>query len=68
VPAAALCTRSGSRGVFVADAGVARFRALKTGIEGDGIVQVVEGLADNDRVVVDGNAFLEDGQRVNVGE
>jgi HlyD family secretion protein len=68
LPVAAICSRSGSRGAFVVDAGVARFRALKTGIEGDATIQVVEGLAEDDRVVVEGNAFLEDGQRVSVGE
>ncbi|MCX7029071.1 MAG: efflux RND transporter periplasmic adaptor subunit [Spirochaetes bacterium] len=68
VPTAALCSRGGGRGVFVVDGGVARFRALKTGIEGDGMVQVLEGLAAGDRVVVDGNAFLENGQRVSLGE
>ena len=68
VPAAALCSRNGGRGVFVLEGDVARFRALHTGIEAEGIVQVLEGLSDGDRVVVDGNAFLEDGQRVSVGE
>jgi HlyD family secretion protein len=68
VPAAALCSRSGARGVFTVDGDVARFRALKTGIEADGAVQVLEGLADGSRVVVDGNAFLEEGQRVSVGK
>jgi HlyD family secretion protein len=68
VPAAALCSRSGVRGVFVVDGDVARFHALKTGIEDGGMVQVLQGLAESDRVVVDGNTFLDDGQRVSVGE
>jgi HlyD family secretion protein len=68
VPAAALGTRAGARGVFVVDGDTARFRALRTGIEDGEAVQVLEGLAEADRVVVDGNAFLEDGQRVSVGE
>jgi len=68
VPTAALCTRAGDRGVFVVDDGVARFRALSTGIEDGGSVEVLDGLAGSERVVVDGNAFLEDGQRVSVGE
>lgn len=68
VPAAAFGTRAGARGVFVVDGGVARFRALRTGIEDGEAVEVREGLAAGDLVVVDGNAFLEDGQRVSVGE
>ncbi len=68
VPAAALGTRGGARGVFVVEGNLARFRVLRTGIEDGTAVQVLEGLAPGDRVVVDGNAFLEDGQRVSVGE
>lgn len=68
VPAAALCSRGGRRGVFVVDGEVARFRALVTGIEAEGAVQVLGGLEGGERIVVDGNAFLEDGQRVSVGE
>ena len=68
VPEAALCSRGGVRGAFVVDGGLARFRALATGIEAEAVVQVLEGLETGDRVVVDGNAFLEDGQRVNAGE
>jgi HlyD family secretion protein len=68
VPAAALCSRGGSRGVFVVETDIARFRVLKTGIESGGAVQVLEGLAGGELVVADGNAFLEDGQRVSVGE
>jgi HlyD family secretion protein len=68
VPATALCSRGGSRGVFVIDGGTARFRALATGIEAGGAVQVLAGLAGGERVVVDGNAFLEDGQQVVIGE
>jgi HlyD family secretion protein len=68
VPTAALCSRGGARGVFTVEGDIARFRTLKTGIEDGAMVQVREGLADSDRVVVDGNAFLEDGQRVSVGE
>jgi RND family efflux transporter MFP subunit len=68
VPAAAICSRSGGRGVFVVDGGVARFRVLETGIESGDAVQVTGGLTGGELVVVDGNAFLEDGQRVSVGE
>ena len=67
VPAAAICTRGGARGAFVVDGNVARFRALSTGIEDGPSVQVLDGLVGGERVVVDGNAFLEDGQRVSVG-
>jgi HlyD family secretion protein len=68
VPESALCSRGGERGVFVVEARLARFRRLATGIESEGLVQVLEGLEGGERVVVDGNAFLEDGQRVNAGE
>ncbi len=68
VPAAALGTRGGARGVFVVEGDLARFQPIRAGIEADDTVQVLEGITEGDLVVVDGNAFLEDGQRVRVGE
>jgi RND family efflux transporter MFP subunit len=41
---------------------------VKTGLSGDGYVQILSGLAGTESVVVEGNAFLEDGQTVRVVE
>ena len=70
IPAAAVVQRAGERVVFVAGADtaeqppVARALPVTTGIRADGYVEITSGLIGTERVVVEGNAFLEDGQRV----
>ncbi|MDO9584555.1 MAG: efflux RND transporter periplasmic adaptor subunit [Desulfomicrobium sp.] len=58
--------KGGERVVFVEQDGVARARTVQLGIiEGDR-VQVLDGLAAGDRLIVAGHAEVEDGTRVNV--
>jgi HlyD family secretion protein len=72
LPRSALVTRRDRQGVFLFEPapaatsapGIARFRAVRTGIEDASRVQVIDGLETSSRVVIDGNAFLEDGQAV----
>lgn len=75
VPAAAVLQREGEDLLFVADApaasgaeAVARRRTVRLGASGPREVQVVEGLQDGERVIDQGNAFLEEGQRVRIVE
>jgi HlyD family secretion protein len=69
VPATALVTRGGTTGVFAAVGArpTARFLPVTTGIESGTVVQIVEGLDGGERVIVEGNAFLEDGEPVEPG-
>jgi HlyD family secretion protein len=68
VPVSALLERGGQQLVFVLAPGVdpprAVGRQVRTGIGGDEEVQVLSGLSLEDRIIVEGNAFLEDGQAV----
>ena len=68
VPREALVVRTSARGVFVVheagDARNARFAALVTGLEDDRYVEVVEGVAEGDRVVTIGAAGLQHGDPV----
>ena len=58
--------KGGERVVFVEQEGVAQARTVRLGIiEGDR-VQVLEGLAAGDRLIVAGHAEVEDGTRVDV--
>lgn len=52
---------SGSRRVVLAELGEGRFepRAIKTGRRGDGYVEVVEGIEEGERVVVNGNFLID---------
>ena len=71
IPVAAMISRFGEQFVFVADssnsnAPVARRRNLVPGITIDGIMEVNDGLAPNEEVVIRGQTLLEDGLRINI--
>ena len=64
IPAAALRGDGGARVVFVARGGAVERRAVTTGVEDGGDVEVLAGLSAGERVVVEGPAELADGDRV----
>jgi HlyD family secretion protein len=67
VPTVALVKRGGRTGVFTvhqANSQDARFTEVRTGLSDDESTQILSGLSDSDRVVSEGNAFLEDGEKV----
>ncbi len=69
VPAQALVQRGGRQGVFVIGPGSrAVFREVTVGIRDDAQAQLLQGLGEADLVIQEGNAFLEEGQRVSVQE
>jgi len=73
IPASAVVNRFGEQYVFSVDktnaqAPVARKRVIVPGIVIDGVMEVRQGLAPNEDVVVRGQTLLEDGSRVNVIE
>lgn len=68
VPAASLVTSpGGNKAVMVIDAGgVAHLKEVSTGIEDNGMVQIVSGISAGDRVVTTGAYSLDDGTKVKV--
>jgi HlyD family secretion protein len=68
VPRQALVWRTNGAGVFVvnSDASVA-LNPVVTGRQMDDLVEITSGLAENQRIVSEGAAFLNDGDRVQVG-
>jgi multidrug efflux pump subunit AcrA (membrane-fusion protein) len=73
IPAAALVNRFGEQFVFMADssdsaAPVARKRVVTPGILIDGVLEVREGLAPEDEIVIRGQTLLDDGSRINIVE
>lgn len=71
VPAVAVVRRGGRTGVFTVHEGsseVARFTEVETGLAEGQLVQVTRGLGETDRVVTEGNTFLEDGEEVSPAE
>jgi RND family efflux transporter MFP subunit len=67
VPEQAIVERDGYRYLFVVgDGDVVAQRRVETGARQDGVVEIRDGIADDDRIVVDGAGFLSDGDRVRV--
>jgi RND family efflux transporter MFP subunit len=67
VPASALVVRDDRTVVYVVseeDSFHARERPVVIGLRKDGSAEIREGLSLNDQIIVQGNAFLEDGQVV----
>ena len=72
VPASAVLDRAGEKIVFVAEgtgeAAVAAARGVVPGLSSAGEVQILSGIDPGDNVIVEGNTFLEQGQRIGVLE
>jgi multidrug efflux pump subunit AcrA (membrane-fusion protein) len=64
VPKAALVEQGQLVSVFVVENGEAHLRVVTLGKEREGRVEVLSGLSEGDRVVVDGAGGLSDGRRV----
>ena len=65
VPTNAVIDIGGRRGVFLAaEGGTVSFRQVTVGIEDQAHIEILDGVADGDRVVTTGAAALRDGDRV----
>jgi multidrug efflux pump subunit AcrA (membrane-fusion protein) len=73
IPAGALVSRFGEQYVFAVDktdpeAPTARKKIVVPGILIDGVLEIEQGLAPNEEIVIRGQSLLEDGSRINVIE
>ena len=70
LPARLLISRDGESGVFVNEAGVAKFQPVTTGLRGREFVEVTDGLDEGDSVVtpIDARDSIRPGQRLSVTE
>lgn len=66
VPREAILTRDGKDYVLVVDVDKVEKREFKVGIETDKYIEILDGLAKGDKVVVSGGTLLEDGEKVAV--
>lgn len=65
IPAAAIHRQGAGSGVWQAAEGRARFRAVTTGaISADGLVEIRQGLAAGDAVIVHAGRTIADGTRI----
>ena len=64
IPAAAVVEEDNESVVYVVADGAAERRVIRTGIRSNGIVEVLEGIDQQDQIVVTGQSSLRDGSRV----
>ncbi|MCU0954876.1 MAG: efflux RND transporter periplasmic adaptor subunit [Hyphomicrobium sp.] len=64
VPVSAVSTSAGQSSVLVLDGDVVRERSIRTGLASGGLVEVMSGLTDGDRVITRAGTFLKDGDVV----
>jgi HlyD family secretion protein len=65
-PASAVFQHEAGQAVFRIDGSRARLTPVRTGLQGGGLVEILEGLQANDRLIVHPDRELEDGARVSV--
>ncbi len=68
IPASFLTEEDSEQGVYIQDGGVAKWRALKLGIEGRDTVEVIEGLSSGEIIIkpLQTGAKLANGRKVSV--
>jgi HlyD family secretion protein len=66
IPVNAVADLGGRRGIFQHVNGVAIFRTVQLGTEGNDIVEVLGGLAEGDEVITTGARALRDGDRIQI--
>lgn len=65
VPKEALVVENGVQYVFVVDNGVVKKKVIKAGISNDKAVDVGDSLKTGEKVIVEGQSFLNEGEKVN---
>ncbi len=66
IPSEAILTANGTPYVYVVENGAAKYAAVATGLNGDGVTEVLSGLTEGQQVVVVGQQYLSDGDAVRV--
>lgn len=66
IPRSAIVEEAGETAIFVVSDDTAHRRAVTTGYTGNGRIEIIEGLADEETFVVVGQAGLREGTRVSV--
>lgn len=66
VPRTAVITDKGDQVVFVAQDSTAERRAVETGFESDESIEITKGVAENERVVVQGQRSLKQGSPIKI--
>jgi len=66
VPMYSLVTQNKKTGIYIETNGVVAFKPVRTGFQDGWKIQIPEGLAPGEHIVVVGHRIIEDGEKVNV--
>ena len=66
VPTEAVLTRGETQYVFVVEHDTAKYVEVTTGLTGNGVTEITEGLSAGDQLVVVGQSYLTDGDPVRI--
>ena len=64
VPEKSVLEQAGACFLFVADGDIARRRGVKTGLRSEGLVEIIEGVREGEKVIGEGNYGLKDGAKI----
>ena len=67
VPSGCIQKRGGKDVVFVFEGGKAVMRTVEKGIESEGYTEIKSGMKQGDKVITEGQNFLNDGTPVTIG-
>ena len=66
VPTEAILTSSGTQYLFTVENDTAKYVAVETGLVGDGVTEITNGLSGGETIVTVGQQYLSDGDAVRV--
>ncbi|MCX7708709.1 MAG: efflux RND transporter periplasmic adaptor subunit [Clostridia bacterium] len=66
VPNQAILVEDGVEYVFINEKGVARKKAIKTGISDEKFTEVLDSISEGAEIVIEGQSFLNDGDKIKV--
>lgn len=66
IPTAALIAKNGEQYVYIVEKDKAVQREVITGIAGDGVVEIINGIKQGEKVIIKGQNYLEDGDDVRI--
>ena len=66
IPSEVIQTSNGVQYVFIVEDGTAKYMPITTGLTGDGVTEVLSGLAVGQQLVIKGQQYLSDGDAVRI--
>jgi RND family efflux transporter MFP subunit len=64
IPRSAVVDSEGRRGVFLPNGANAKFQPVRTGLQDDTLIEILDGLTDGQRVITTGALALREGDRI----